>query len=74
MDAPLNFPMQIKANSEFFDLPEGTSLQAFVESRHLTLERVVVERNGEPLTPSEAIETRLADGDRLEIVRIVAGG
>ena len=40
----------------------------------VALERVVVERNGEPLTPSEARESPLADGDRLEIVRIVAGG
>jgi thiamine biosynthesis protein ThiS len=35
---------------------------------------VVVERNGEPLTPSALHTTQLADGDRLEIVRIVAGG
>jgi thiamine biosynthesis protein ThiS len=66
--------MQIIANSEPFELAEGTSLASFLASRDLALERVVVERNGEPLTPSEARATQLAAGDRLEIVRIVAGG
>jgi len=33
-----------------------------------------VERNGAALTPTEAQQTILADGDRLEIVRIVPGG
>ena len=40
----------------------------------LKMDRVVVERNGQALTPEEARRTLLADGDRLEIVRIVAGG
>jgi len=66
--------MQIIANSERFEVPTGTSLADFVKERSLALERIVVERNGEPLTPGEARETVLADGDRLEIVRIVAGG
>lgn len=66
--------MRIVANSEPFELPEGTTLAAFVADRALALERVVVERNGEALTPGEARETVLAEGDRLEIVRIVAGG
>jgi thiamine biosynthesis protein ThiS len=35
---------------------------------------VVVERNGRALTPGDARSTVLADGDVLEIVRIVAGG
>lgn len=66
--------MHIIANGESYDLEPGTSLDAFVEARGLALPRVVVERNGEPLTPAEARTATLADGDRLEIVRIVAGG
>ena len=46
----------------------------FVDSLDLDMDRVVVERNGQALTPEEARRTHLADGDRLEIVRIVAGG
>lgn len=66
--------MHISANSEIFEVSEGTSLPAFLTSRQLAVERVVVERNGQPLTPGEARQTILADGDTLEIVRIVAGG
>ena len=35
---------------------------------------IVVERNGEPVARSERATTRLASGDRLELVRAVAGG
>jgi len=49
-------------------------LPDFLADLGLAPERVVVERNGSPLTPAEARATLLADGDRLEIVRIVAGG
>ncbi|MFN2589397.1 MAG: MoaD/ThiS family protein [Actinomycetota bacterium] len=35
---------------------------------------MVVERNGEPLERRRYEETGLADGDRLELVRAVAGG
>ncbi len=66
--------MQITANGDAFTLNEKTTLQTFVEDRGLALERVVVERNGQALTPGEAREAVLADGDKLEIVRIVAGG
>jgi|TARA_B110000438_G_C15722969_1_gene610681 thiamine biosynthesis protein ThiS len=66
--------MRITANSESYDLPEGSTLDSFVRDRSLALERVVVECNGEALTPSEARAAVLKDGDRLEIVRIVAGG
>lgn len=66
--------MEVIANGTTFTVEPETSLPAFIEARGLALERVVVERNGEALTPAEARETVLAPGDRLEIVRIVAGG
>jgi thiamine biosynthesis protein ThiS len=34
----------------------------------------VVEHNGEAVAPSEFVQRMLQPGDRLEIVRIVAGG
>lgn len=64
----------ITANGEDFTLGAMTSLADFVASRGQALERVVVERNGEALTPTEARATMLEAGDKLEIVRIVAGG
>lgn len=66
--------MEITANGDSFTIEPGTTLRTFVDGRGLALERVVVERNGEPLTPTEARATVLENGDRLEIVRIVAGG
>ena len=35
---------------------------------------VVVERNGEPVARSRVADVVLAQGDRLEVVRAVAGG
>ena len=49
-------------------------LEAFLRSRNLLPRSVVVEHNGEAVAPSEFSRRELRDGDRLEIVRIVAGG
>jgi thiamine biosynthesis protein ThiS len=35
---------------------------------------VVVEHNGNAVAPSEFADVQLTDGDRMEIVKIVAGG
>lgn len=54
------------------DLP--CSLENFLHSQNLLPRSVVVEHNGEAVAPSEFSRRELRDGDRLEIVRIVAGG
>ena len=41
---------------------------------HLAGKRIAIERNGEIVPRSLFAQQALADGDRLEIVRIVAGG
>jgi thiamine biosynthesis protein ThiS len=66
--------MRVTANGEKFDVGEGLTVAAFIRSRELDPRYVVVERNGEPLERSRYDEVRLADGDRLELVRAVAGG
>lgn len=66
--------ISIIANGAEHIIPPNTSLPAFLEMRGQVLERVVVERNGEALTPSELKTIILQPGDHLEIVRIVAGG
>ncbi len=50
------------------------SLQEFLVAQQLLPRSVVVELNGEAVTPSEFSKRTLQPGDRLEIVRIVAGG
>ena len=50
------------------------SLEAFLDSQKLLPRSVVVEHNGEAVAPSEFARQQLRPGDRLEIVRVVAGG
>jgi thiamine biosynthesis protein ThiS len=64
----------VRANGQDYETAFGGTLDAFVQERSLALARVVVELNGEALSPSEARLVRLKSGDKLEIVRIVAGG
>ena len=66
--------IRITANGEAYEVDENLSLPDFLEQRGLKPSQVVTERNGEPLTQSEARDTLLQDGDRLEVVRIVSGG
>jgi thiamine biosynthesis protein ThiS len=49
-------------------------VDAFIRQRGLDPRYVVVERNGEPVGRPRYQEVLLEDGDRLELVRAVAGG
>ncbi|MEM8550283.1 MAG: sulfur carrier protein ThiS [Verrucomicrobiota bacterium] len=66
--------IHITANGKPYVLDAPMSLPDFLATQKLVPERVVVERNREALTPEETLKVKLADGDNLEIVRIVAGG
>jgi len=50
------------------------SIEQFLLAQKLLPRSVVVEHNGEAVAPSEFAHRRLQAGDRLEIVKIVAGG
>jgi thiamine biosynthesis protein ThiS len=54
------------------DLP--CSLERFLLAQKLLPRSVVVEHNGEAVAPSEFSQRQVKAGDRLEIVKIVAGG
>jgi sulfur carrier protein len=62
------------ANGRKVDAPLPCSLADFLRGRQFPPRSVVVEHNGEAVAPSEFERRPLEDGDRLEIVRIVAGG
>jgi sulfur carrier protein len=65
----------ITVNGKVFDLEEDVvSVAGFIRRRGLDPQYVVVERNGEPLERHRYEDVYLADGDRLELVRAVAGG
>jgi thiamine biosynthesis protein ThiS len=50
------------------------SIEEFLVAQQLLPRSVVVEHNGEAVAPSEFSQRQLRAGDRLEIVKIVAGG
>jgi len=50
------------------------SIEEFLVAQKLLPRSVVVEHNGEAVAPSEFARRQLNAGDKLEIVKIVAGG
>jgi sulfur carrier protein len=66
--------MEIIANGTPYDIASGTTIDEFIRTRGLDPRFVVVEHNGEPLERAKYADVALADGDRLELVRAVAGG
>jgi sulfur carrier protein len=64
----------IIANGRRVEARVPCSLEDFLKSQALLPRSVVVEHNGEAVAPSEFAGRQLAAGDRLEIVKIVAGG
>jgi len=67
-------PARIIANGSPLEAALPCSIAQFLAARDFLPRSVVVEHNGEAVAPSEFATRQLADGDRLEIVRIVAGG
>ncbi|NWG39796.1 MAG: sulfur carrier protein ThiS [Hydrogenophilaceae bacterium] len=61
-------------NGESRSFPEPLTVSGLVEALDLTGKRVAVERNGEIVPRSQHGETRLVNGDKLEIVVAVGGG
>ncbi|MGZ5529929.1 MAG: sulfur carrier protein ThiS [Limisphaerales bacterium] len=62
------------ANGREVEAETPCSIEAFLVSQKLLPKSVVVEHNGEAVAPSEFAQRNVNAGDRLEIVRIVAGG
>jgi thiamine biosynthesis protein ThiS len=54
--------------------PLPCSIEHFCLTISFLPRSVVVEHNGEAVAPSQFSRRPLAEGDRLEIVKIVAGG
>ena len=64
----------IIANAQEVRASLPCSLEEFLVAQNLLPRSVVVEHNGEAVAPSEFARRQLRAGDRLEIVKIVAGG
>lgn len=66
--------MKVTVNGEAFDLPTGATVVDLLTAMGLGRKWVLVERNGEALARADLGSTALAEGDRVELVRAVAGG
>ncbi len=65
---------QIIANGKPVAAKLPCSIEEFLIAQNLLPRSVVVEHNGEAVAPSEFARRQMHAGDRLEIVKIVAGG
>ncbi len=64
----------LSVNGQSRSVEPGANVIALLEALSLSGKRVAVEKNGEIVPRSRYPETRLADGDHLEIVVAVGGG
>jgi thiamine biosynthesis protein ThiS len=62
------------ANGKEVEAGVPCTIEDFLVSQQLLPRSVVVEHNGQAVAPSEFGSRRLQAGDRIEIVKIVAGG
>ena len=66
--------MRLVVNGDELELPDGANVLDLLAHLNLGPKWVIVERNGVPVERRDVPTTALADGDRIELVRAVAGG
>ena len=66
--------IQVEVNGETRETPAGTNVVGLLEQLGLNTGRVAIEYNFKILPRAQWESTRLAVGDRLEIVQFVGGG
>jgi sulfur carrier protein len=67
-------PAQVIANGQAVAVSLPCTLEQFLVAQGQLPRSVVVEHNGDAVAPSEFTQRPVHAGDRLEIVKIVAGG
>ena len=66
--------MEVIANGDPVTVGDSSTVADLLDALGLGAKWVIVERNGEPVARRDLASTGLAPGDRLELVRAVAGG
>ena len=66
--------MQILLKGEPHQLDQPLTLSALIDQLGLTGKRLAVELNLEIVPRSQHADTRLSEGDRVEIVHAIGGG
>ena len=65
----------VVANGRPVELPEGSTLTSLLDALGVPAKAVAaIEHNGEPVPRAVHAARPLSDGDRIELVRAVAGG
>jgi sulfur carrier protein len=65
--------MRIKVNGQDYQAAEGADIHALLKEHNLTPDKVAIELNRR-LVRGEKYDTKLKDGDEVEIVTFVGGG
>ena len=71
---PMTAPIRITVNGAPRELPAPLTFSQLLDELSLAGRRLAVERNGEIVPRSLLGDTRVADGDRIEVVTAVGGG
>jgi sulfur carrier protein len=66
--------MKISLNGESVDTHEAKTIAELVDRYQLPPQSILVEHNGLAVHRHEWIARSLAEGDRIEFIRVVAGG
>jgi sulfur carrier protein len=66
--------MTISLNGESVDSREAKTIAELIDCYQFSPQSILVEHNGLALHRYEWAERLLAEGDRVELIRVVAGG
>jgi thiamine biosynthesis protein ThiS len=66
--------MKILLNGESVETPDAKTIAELIDRYQLPPQSVLVEHNGLAVHRHEWSERRLTEGDRIEFIRVVAGG
>ena len=70
----MSAPIRITLNGAQREFPAPLTFTQLLDELDLAGKRLAVERNGEIVPRSTFTQSRLADGDRIEVVIAVGGG
>jgi sulfur carrier protein len=66
--------MKISLNGQTVDTRQAKTIAELIDRYQLPPQSILVEHNGRAVHRHEWTERRLAEGDRIEFIRVVAGG
>ena len=66
--------MKISVNGELVETPDAKTIAELIDRYQLPPQSIVVEHNGLAVHRHEWPKRALAEGDRIEFIRVVAGG